>query len=154
MCSVPKMFGRSRMVAAAQAATAAANREVDDELDRLVGDVGAGLAEQVLAKLTENGQRERDEQAQRTISEQVAQALLLDSSVAQATRDVQIWPKVDTAGVRRSWGGSAPAARRYVVKSADPVIDLRDPAPDSDTRRPAAVVLLAQYGLPLSALTA
>lgn len=160
-----KMFGRSRMVAAAQAATAAANREVDDELDRLVGDVGAGLAEQVLAKLTENGQRERDEQAQRTISEQVAQALLLDSSVAQATRDVQIWPKVDTAGVRRSWGGSAPAARRYVVKSADPaveisesdgiltVIDLRDPAPDSDTRRPAAVVLLAQYGLPLSALT-
>ncbi|MGV1036799.1 MAG: hypothetical protein ACOYD0_07195 [Candidatus Nanopelagicales bacterium] len=161
-----KMFGRSRMAAAAQAATLAANREIDDQLDRLVGDVGAGLAEQVRAKLTENRQRDRNEQARRAMSEQAEQALQLDASVAQATRDVQIWPTVDTAGVRRSWGGSAPAARRYVVKSADPsseisesdgiltVIDLRDPAPHSDMGRPAAVVLLAQYGLPLSALTA
>jgi len=161
-----KMFGRSRMAAAAQAATAAANREVDAQLEQLVGDVAAGLAEQVRAKLTETRQREYEVQEHRAVSRQAKAALALDASVAKATRDVQIWPPVDTAGVKRSWGGSAPAARRYVVKSADAateisesdgiltVIDLRDPAPESGAQRPAAVVLLAQYGLPLSALSA
>ena len=172
-----KMFSRSRMTGIAQSVSAAARRDVDVAVKKAIAPVAHEVPDQVAAGIA---RREEEQQAAR-VAQQVQAAEQADEqwrlALATCRDEVVLWPTVDTSNVRRSWGGSAPAPRQYVVGSEAAlrglpddddslsVIDLRDSvtAPGTPThavdlresgshlasRR--ATVLLAQYGLPLTA---
>ncbi len=76
--------------------------------------------------------------------------------VAAGCATTNVWPTLWTEGVTRSWGGGVPAPRYYVVGSTEVVLALKeqtDVLTVIDLREPTtAVVLVAQYGLPLAAL--
>ncbi len=76
--------------------------------------------------------------------------------VAAECATTNVWPTLWTEGVTRSWGGGVPAPRYYVVGSTEVVLALKDQTDVFtviDLREPTtAVVLVAQYGLPLAAL--
>ena len=165
------------MTGIAQSVSAAARRDVDVAVKKAIAPVAHEVPDQVAAGIA---RREEEQQAAR-VAQQVQAAEQADEqwrlALATCRDEVVLWPTVDTSNVRRSWGGSAPAPRQYVVGSEAAlrglpddddslsVIDLRDSvtAPGTPThavdlresgshlasRR--ATVLLAQYGLPLTA---
>lgn len=172
-----KMFSRSRMTGIAQSVSAAARRDVDAVVQKAIAPVAHQIPDQVAAGIA---RREEQHQAARD-AQQTQAALESDDqwrrALAACRDEVALWPAVDTSNVRRSWGGSAPAPRQYVVGSesalrglpddddslsvidlrdsvaptgsAVPAVDLRESGPREPSRR--ATILLAQYGLPLTA---
>lgn len=174
-----KMFARSRMTGVAQSVAAAARRDVAEAVQHAITSVNQGVPTEVRAAI--EGRTVAAEARREAV--RVANSQLADESwslaMAKCRAQVALWPRVDTSGVRRSWGGSAPSPRHYVVgtESAlrglpddddalsvidlrEPVavangsanIDLRDGSRSSAERH--ATVLLAQYGLPLTAFPA
>lgn len=172
-----KMFSRSRMVGVAESVAAAARRDVAVAINQAIVPVDHEVPGQVSAAIA----RRAAAAAARRDEVSAANAQLADESwsaaMAKCRDQVTLWPRVDTSGVRRSWGGSAPSPRHYVVGSesalrglpddddALSVIDLREPSATAasakanidlrDASRAGqerrATVLLAQYGLPLTA---
>ena len=173
-----KMLSRSRMAAVAQSISAAARRDVDDTLRRAVDQANHEVPDRINAAIDA---RERQLIQLREAAE-LADAQLVDKvwrdALVNCRKAVSLWPQVSTSGIRRSWGGSVPAPRQYVVGSqaalralpeddeALSIIDLRDrdeqAAPGKIDLRDGvrgigqrhATVLLAQYGLPLVAFDA
>lgn len=174
-----KMLSRSRMAAISQSVSAAARRDVDAAVARAVDQVQHQLPDCIKAALAEREQSRRDERESARLAGVQKEDSAWREAMTNCRNSVTLWPKVDASGVRRSWGGSAPAPRHYVVGSelalrvlpdddealsvidlrdiaaragaskSDESIDLRDNARRGDERR--ATVLLAQYGLPLAA---
>lgn len=172
-----KMFSRNRMATLAQALEPVARADVDTAVQQAVDHVSAQVGPLVTLEVkaaTETAEQQRAQAAQEVgaLRDQLwAQALATGRSA------VTLWPTVSTTGITRAWGGGVPAPRQYLVGSAAAleglaeddaimtVIDLRDvpgapidsvPVGESaavGTRASdEAVVLLAQYGLPLAAL--
>ncbi len=173
-----KMLSRSRMAAVAQSISAAARRDVDDAVTRAVDQANHEVPDRIKAAIAA---RERQLIEQREAAE-LADAQLVDKvwreALVNCRKAVALWPHVSTAGIKRSWGGSVPAPRQYVVGSesalrampeddeALSIIDLRERDEPVDARKidlrdgvrgvnqRHATVLLAQYGLPLVAFDA
>ncbi len=174
-----KMLSRSRMAGISQSISAAARRDVAGAVAKAIDDVCLDLPTEIESWMD---RRAAADVEQRRASAAAA-AEVADESwrlTLAACRDaVTLWPRVDASGVRRSWGGSAPSPRQYVVGSELALrglpddddalsvidtrrnagvsgtsvrsegIDLRDGSNGQQERR--ATVLLAQYGLPLTA---
>lgn len=170
-----KLFGKNKITTAA--ATLA--NQADADLDALVATVVEAVGAQVKARVQDAVEVQRDNHktattlaaAERTDKIRAA----WDFSIEKARSRAVVWTPTETAGIKRAWGGPVPAPRRYlvgsmnVVRHADDrddtmtVIDLRESAesgselgrdPDNALVDLAdrAVVLVAQYGLPLVAL--
>jgi len=172
-----KMFSRSRMTGIAQSVSAAARRDVDVAVKKAIAPVAHEVPDQVAAGVA---RRQEQQDAARAAQEAQAAQQSDEQwrlALAACRDEVALWPAVDISNVRRSWGGAAPAPRQYVVGSESAlrglpddddslsVIDLRDSATptgapavdidlrDSESLAPSrrATILLAQYGLPLTA---
>ncbi len=174
-----KMLSRSRMSAIAQSVSAAARRDVSTAVMRAVDQVRHELPDRIAAAVERREQALREQQEALLLAGVQLADKAWQEAMTNCRNSVTLWPSVDSSGVRRSWGGSAPAPRHYVVGSesairvlpeddeALSVIDLRDAtntallagSPDAIDLRDGpgrqqerrATVLLAQYGLPLAA---
>lgn len=176
-----KMMSRSRMASVAQSIAAAARRDVDAAVARAVAQVEYEVPDRINAAIAARQRRFEDQQAAVELADNQHLDSLWRGALINCRKAVALWPTVDTDGIKRSWGGSVPAPRHYVVGSeaalralpddddALSVIDLRESATvvsptggasidlregnrSSSDRH--ATVLLAQYGLPLGAFRA
>ena len=133
-----KMLSRSRMSAIAQSVSAAARQDVADAVKRAVDQVSHEVPDRINAAVERRAQARRDEQEAKVLAGAHEADKAWQEAMTNCRNSVTLWPRVDTSGVRRSWGGSAPAPRHYVVGSesairvlpeddeALSVIDLRD----------------------------
>lgn len=160
-----KMFGKSRIAAAAQAVAQSATRDIDNLVAATLTTVQLDVEESVARQVEVKYQQLATASATQNRAD-------WNSSLQHARNETAVWPRIATKGILRAWGGSVPAPRHYLVSSASvvaevcesddtlAVIDLRDSIGDpNDTGKvkdeaagERAVVLVAQYGLPLSAL--
>lgn len=170
-----RLFGKNKIGAAA----AALANQADADLEALVGTVVDSVNGQVKQRVEDAVEVQRSNHktavtlaaAERTDKIRAA----WDFSIEKARSRAVVWTPTETTDIKRAWGGPVPAPRRYlvgsmnVVRHADDrddtmtVIDLREAAVGSgeveqDTAAARvdladrAVVLVAQYGLPLVAL--
>jgi hypothetical protein len=171
-----KMFNRNRMAAVAETIEPLARADVSAAVDAALQQADARVP--ILVKDETQRLAEADAAALEQVAQtaQNASTLAWNQAVDKARREVVLWPTINIEGISRSWGGGVPAARQYVVASAsalrllaeddaimsvvdlrtqhradtdDGDIDLRDQPEISGGK---AMVLLAQYGLPLAAL--
>lgn len=170
-----RMFTRSRIAGAAEVVATAASRDLDALVQGALANAAEDLDSEVRVVYATKQAKEATKRVEERQSRRDEQSAGRDQRLRSAVARVAVWPSIDATKVRRSWGGGVPAARRYVVASPalvpadetddflfipdvrvpDGVIDLTDSA---QVRRPSsespsdALVLVAQYGLPLSAL--
>lgn len=179
-----KMFAKSRMAAVAQSISAAATRDVQVAVASALEQAQAQVDESVNQFVESMRQERETELAKQREAVVIASTQDWRDALEQCRQQVKLWSAVDTSGVRRSWGGSAPAPRHYIVGSASAlkllpdedealhIVDLTDAGKSTSTAQSGrtsadgegsgaeieaaledrrATVLLAQYGLPLSA---
>lgn len=179
-----KMFAKSRMAAVAQSISAAATRDVQVAVASALEQAQAQVDESVNQFVESMRQERETELAKQREAVVIASTQDWRDALEQCRQQVKLWSAVDTSGVRRSWGGSAPAPRHYIVGSASAlkllpdedealhIVDLTDVGKSTSTTQTGstsadgegsgaegeavledrrATVLLAQYGLPLSA---
>lgn len=152
-----KVFGRAKLSAASAALVEAAQAEVAATVAELCQSAQASIPSMLDAAIdAHRAELAAKLEAAHASAQQTAESDW-QQSMEQAKTTTSIWPTIDTDGIRRSWGGPVPPPRRYLVGSQTvagqlqdsegtlAVVDLRD-----DDKR--AVLLVAQYGLPLAAL--
>lgn len=175
-----KMFARSRMAGVAQAVAEAARQDATKSVDSVVQQVCSTVPAQVDEVLANRAALLEEERKTAALADSQTADDSWRTALAGCREQVALWPRVDASGVRRSWGGSAPSPRQYIVGSAAALRGLPEDddalsVVDGGTRftprqgeadvtgeidlRDAtrsqqerhATVLLAQYGLPLAA---
>ena len=168
-----KLFGRSRTAALtesiAQAALADVQRALAATVETATSQVPDVVNEVVAATVLRHDEK-RAAALERAERERTTK---WQGQIRSATKSVNVWPTVSTAGITRAWGGPVPAPRTYVVTNTasalindndemitvidlrdntatESVVDLRDNANLQELR---AQILLAQYSLPLAAFS-
>lgn len=167
-----KLFVRSRTAALTESITVGAQQDVQRALHAAVESVVDQIPDvvnEVVAAMQLLNDQKRTAALQESVAKRTStwQRKLRDAATTTA-----VWPKISTAGITRAWGGPVPSPRTYVVTNSSTVdlladedamvtvIDLRDVAPAvvdlrDSVRQPdlSAMVLLAQYSLPLAAFS-
>ena len=160
-----RMFAKSRMSALADQVATEARADVSRACETIVARLQDPLTAGAKVESQTRRSRRQAEREELLRSQQTTQEAQWERLVREARDGTKVWPTVRPANVQRSWGGGVPAPRQYVVSAAESavsladddgslaVIDLRDDVsrPSADAQR-SAVILVAQYGLPLSAL--
>ena len=167
--SMSRVFKRSRMAGLAEQIAVATRRDIDRAVANAVGHVLILTESHVLQELEDQARLRTAAMASERIEAGNRLNLAWQERIEATRRDAKVWTAVDGENVRRSWGGGIPAPREYVVSASSSVIslsesdramtviDLRetsgpDSAADGTSQPRSATVLVAQYGLPLSAL--
>lgn len=162
--AMSRMFAKSRMTALADQVATEAREDVSRACQSIIGKLQDSVAAAVKAESQTRRSRRQAEREELLRNQQTTQEAQWERLVREARDGTRVWPTVRPSNVQRSWGGGIPAPRQYVVSTADSavsladddgslaVIDLRDDASRSSNAQRSAVILVAQYGLPLSAL--
>lgn len=163
--SMSRVFKKSRMTGLAEQVATAARADVVSATERVIDHVRVGVPSEIRRQL-ERIEADRVEKIEAIRKERGAQQESDWKALIDKTRkSVRIWTTVKTDDVQRSWGGGVPAPREYIVTASSSVIalsdkdramtviDLRDDNDELMAGKPRkATVLVAQYGLPLSAI--
>ncbi|MEI6622709.1 MAG: hypothetical protein WCP28_12465 [Actinomycetes bacterium] len=177
-----KLFGKGKIALASEALAAACQLDLEAVVGASVSVVNSQVSHLVAAAVGVQRRSHQIAVQRAATERGGRRRAAWDFSIEKARSRATIWTPIETAGITRAWGGQVPAPRRYLVGSADvvkhatdrddsmTVIDLRGPlASDSGAGEPGekvqsaqtdplpgvesrAVVLVAQYGLPLAAL--
>lgn len=141
---------RDAAIAALTAATAALVDVVEGEWNA-AANVGLGVAAGRAA------QRREEERASRAAADAADRQR---RAVSDALADGDTWAPIDAQAINRVWGQGAPAPRRYVIGDRSLIGSVIDLANDADTCLCVSTedgedirILVAQYGLPVAALT-
>ncbi|MEI8083247.1 MAG: hypothetical protein WCI74_15525 [Actinomycetes bacterium] len=176
-----RLFGKGKVAAASEALVTACQQDLEAVVAASVAVVATQVSHLVAAAIGVQRRNHQIAVKRAQVERGGRRRAAWDFSIEKARSRATVWTPIETAGITRSWGGQVPAPRRYLVGSADvvkhaaerddtmTVIDLRGPlAPESDgseapqgqattvdgaaSGESRAVVLVAQYGLPLAAL--